>query len=93
VYSGVPLVNRVETGKMRVDTPGSWDTVCLIFSRGGLSLRVDNGQDFTFKKLRMNETEGDFLLWLSDNFDFDNVDQWRLTGDDKYRERICSYDL
>jgi len=33
MYSGVPHVNRGETGKMRVDTPESWHTVCLIFGR------------------------------------------------------------
>jgi len=40
MYSGVPRVNRGETGKMMVDTPDSgmdapesWHTVCLIFAR------------------------------------------------------------
>jgi len=31
VYSDVPRVNRGEAGKMRLDTPKSWHTVCLIF--------------------------------------------------------------
>jgi len=31
----VPGVNRGETGKMRVDTPESAHTVCLIFGREG----------------------------------------------------------
>jgi len=33
VYSGVPRVNRGETGKTWVDTPESGFTVCLVFCR------------------------------------------------------------
>jgi len=33
VHFGVPRVNRGETGKMRVDTPEHWHTLCLIFDR------------------------------------------------------------
>jgi len=33
VHSGVPRVNRGETGKTWVDTPESGHTVCLIFGR------------------------------------------------------------
>jgi len=31
--SGVPRVNRGKKGKMQVDTPESWHTMCLIFGR------------------------------------------------------------
>jgi len=37
-YFGVPDVNRGEAGKMRVDTPESCYTVCLIFGREGMWL-------------------------------------------------------
>jgi len=33
-YSSVLRVNRGKKGKMRVDQPESWHTVCLTFGRG-----------------------------------------------------------
>jgi len=38
---GVGGVNWGKTGKMLVDTPESWHTVCLIFGRVGLRFVTD----------------------------------------------------
>jgi len=66
VYSCVPLVSRGKTGKTQVDTPASWHTVCLIFSKDC------NFQQVTWKN----------IVWLknlscliSDNFSWWIINQ------------------